>query len=271
MGQGEQRLRFAYSTINWGATCDIPRAFAEIREAGWGAVELFGHSLDHLGTPGGLAEALGDLRVATLFAGIELPDTELQRVRLRNQIRFAAEAGAEAFGLVGGSRLRWRPPSDDDYAELAALCEDLAAFGDGLGVAVSYHPHAGCTIETSDEIAALMAHTRALRLCLDASHIALVGEEPLTVIDQWWDRLGYIHLKDWGHGKFRELGRGTLGIDFPAILRDLERREFGGWVVLEQSQSDESPLASARINAAYLTGLGYDLGQSEHDASEVHD
>ena len=257
MERGGQRLRFAYSTINWGATCDIPRALAEIRQAGWGAVELFGHSLDHLGTPRSLAEALGGLRVATLFAGIELPDTDIQRTKLRNHVRFAAEMGSEAFGLVGGGRLRWRPPTEEEYRELAALCEDLAAFGEELGVTVSYHPHVACTIETSDEIADLMARTRALRLCLDASHIALVGEDPLTVFDQWWDRLGYIHLKDWGSGKFREMGRGTLGIDFAGILRELERREFGGWVVLEQSQSDESPLESARINAAYLAGLGY--------------
>ena len=45
-----------------------------------------------------------------------------------------------------------------------------------------------------------------------------------TVIEHYWDRLGYIHLKDWGHGKFRELGQGTIGIDFAAILADLVER-----------------------------------------------
>jgi inosose dehydratase len=259
MDEGEHRLRFAYSTINWGATCDVPRALAEIRDAGWGAVELFGHSLDLLGTPRSLAEVLGGLTVATLFAGVELPDSDLQRRKLRNQLRFAAEVGAEAFGLVGGARLRWRPPADEEYAALAGLCEDLARHGEDLGVTVSYHPHVACTIETSDEIATLMDQTRALRLCLDASHIALVGEDPLAVIDAWWDRLGYIHLKDWGRGKFQELGRGSIGIDFAGTLAELQRRRFAGWVVLEQSQSDESPLASARINAAYLAGLGYDI------------
>ncbi|MBA2558070.1 MAG: TIM barrel protein [Chloroflexi bacterium] len=265
------RLRFAHSTINWGTTCDLPRALVEIRDAGWGAVELFGHSLDLLGTPRGLAESLGELVPATLFASIVLPGSDLQRTTLRNQIRFASEIGATAFGLVGGSRLRWRPPSDDEISELAALCEELAVYGAETGVAVSYHPHVGCTIETSDEIAALMARTRALGLCLDASHIALVDEDPLDVLAAWWDRLGYIHLKDWGRGKFAELGRGTLGIDFPGILAELERREFAGWVVLEQSQSDVSPLESARINADYLRGLGYDIGdvQATADRSQA--
>ncbi len=260
MSQADFHLRFAYSTINWGATCDIAAALAEISEAGWSAVELFGHSLDLLGTPSSLAEDLKGLEPATLFAGIDIPDSPHQRLKLRNQIRFASEIGAEAFGLVGGTRLRWRPPAVEEYAALAALCEDLALFGETLGVTVSYHPHVACTIETSREIDVLMRQTQHLKLCLDASHIALVGEDPLTVLDTWWDRLGYIHLKDWGRGKFAELGRGTIDIDFPGILSELSRRKFGGWTVLEQSQSDVSPLESARINAAYLKGLGYEIG-----------
>jgi len=251
------RLRFAYSTINWGATCDIHQALADIRAAGWSAVELFGHSLDQLGTPTNLIETLDGSTVATLFAGVELPDSALQRTKLRNQVRFASEVGAEAFGLVGGGRLRWRPPTTGEYLELANLCEELAVYGVSLGVAVSYHPHVACTIETSEEIDILMRHSTQLRLCLDASHIALVGEDPLEVIDTWWDRLGYIHLKDWRLGKFAELGRGTIGIDFAKILNELAHRQFAGWIVLEQSQSDVSPLQSARINAAYLHALGY--------------
>jgi inosose dehydratase len=253
-------LRFAYSTINWGAACDIPAALNEIRETGWGAVELFGHTLDQLGTPGSLKRHLGSLTVATLFSGLDLPVTGEQRKVQRNRIEFAAEIGATDYGLVGGARLRYRPPTQAEYSELANFCEQLAGFGRELGVTVSYHPHVGCTIETSDEIDLLLGQTEALRLCLDASHIALVDEDPLTVIDRYWNRLGYIHLKDWGRGKFQELGRGSINIDFPRILSHLADRSFNCWVVLEQSQSDDSPCESARINADYLRGLGYDIG-----------
>jgi inosose dehydratase len=253
-------LRFAYSTINWGAACDIPAALDDIRATGWGAVELFGHSLDQLGTPSGLKRHLQLLIPATLFSGIELPVTDEQRKVQRNRIAFAAEIGAGDYGLVGGARLRFRPPSPAEYAELAKFCEELAVFGASLGVAVSYHPHVACTIETSEEIDLLVEQTSTLRLCLDASHIALVDEDPLTVLDHYWERLGYVHLKDWGRGKFQELGRGTIGIDFPRILGHLVERRFAGWVVLEQSQSDVSPRESARINADYLQGLGYAIG-----------
>jgi inosose dehydratase len=250
-------LKFAYSTINWSANCDLPKALEEIRSTGWNAVELFGHSLDQMGTPASIRRSLGSLEVATVFAGIDLPVTNDQRTIQKHRIEFTAEVGGSIYGLVGGGRLRYRPPSAAEYSELAAFCEELAEFGAGLGVTVCYHPHVACTIETSAEIDMLMALSKMLKLCLDASHIALVDEDPITVLNSYWDRLGYVHLKDWGRGKFQELGRGTIGIDFPAILNHLIERKYDGWVVLEQSQSDIAPVESARINAEYLRGHGY--------------
>lgn len=252
-------MRFAYSTINWGPEADLPAAFAEIRQAGWQAVELFGHSLDWLGPPSRVAAMLDGMAVATLFASVELPGSERQITIHQRRIDWAAEIGAEDYGLVGGTRLRWRPPSAEEYQDLSTLCEQLAEYGASRGVRVSYHPHTACTIETSEEIERLLTGTRHLQLCLDASHIALVGEDPLDVLERYWERTGYVHLKDWTHGKFVELGRGSLGIDFPAILRRLNERNFNGWIVVEQSRSDVSPVESAHINARYLHDLGYTI------------
>jgi len=252
-------LRFAYSTINWGDTCDLPAALAEIRQAGWGAVELFGHTLDWLGSREELRAGLGDMAAATLFGRVEVPTSARQLTIHKHRIDYAAALGARAYGLVGGGRLCWRPPVAEEYADLARFCEELAEYGAARDVVVAYHPHVDCTVETEDEIDQLLEHTSALRLCLDASHIALVGENPVAHLRKYRERIGYVHLKDWARGKFVELGRGTIGIDFPAILRELEDQGFGGWIVIEQSPSVVSPLHSARLNAEYLRGLGYRL------------
>ena len=251
-------LRFAYSTINWGTTPDLSKTFSEIRQAGWSAVELFWHALDWLGPAEWLKEQLDGLTVATFFGVFRLPADAFQFTKMKNEIAYAAQLGAVHYGLIGGDRLRWRPPSDEEYDELARFCEGLAVFGGKLGVDVAYHPHVACTIETEAEIERLMNSTKALSLCLDASHIALVGEDPLAHIAKYRDRTSYIHLKDWARGKFVEMGEGTLSIDFAAILRDLDSAGFPGWVVVEQSRSDVSPLRSAEVNAAYLQSLGYD-------------
>lgn len=260
MSAAPHRLRFAYSTINWGETCDLAAASREIAGAGWSAVELFNHSLDWLGPAARVREALGTVGAATLFGVVSVPTDAVQLGKLKNHVALAAELGVEAIGLVGGNRLRQRPPSVPEIRDLARFCEELAVFAAARGVTVAYHPHVACTIETQAEIDALLEQTETLTLCLDASHIALVGEDPVAHLRQYRARTGYIHLKDWARGAFTEMGRGTLGIDFGAILRELEAQRFDGWVVVEQSRSDVSPAESARVNAAFLRTLGYDPG-----------
>ena len=252
-------LRFAYSTINWGETPDMAAAFAEIRDAGWHAVELFNHSLDWLGSPERAREALGGIQVATGFGTVGIPNdptaTEIQKRRIEH----AAALGAENYGLVGGARLRQRPPSEAEEVDLAEVCEELAVHGAALGVAVAYHPRTACTVETAAEIDRLLARTQVLTLCLDASHIALVDEDPVAHLRTYRDRTSYVHLKDWARGAFIELGRGTIGIDTLSFLQELEGQSFPGWVVVEQSRSEVSPAQSAKVNADYVRGLGYEL------------
>lgn len=252
-------LRFAYSTINWSTKPDLAAAFKDIRKAGWGALELFDHSLDWLGTPDYLRKLLGDLQVATFFGGVEVPVSAEQLTIHKRRMDYAALFGAEMYGLVGGSRLRMRPPTAEDYKNLAQACEELAKYGADKGIGLAYHPHVGCTIETEAEIDILLNETKKTLLCLDASHIGLVGEDPVAHLRKYKTRTGYIHLKDWAAGKFVEMGQGSIGLDFPAILGELEGQRFKGWVVIEQSRSDVSPAESARVNAKYLRGLKYAL------------
>jgi inosose dehydratase len=163
------------------------------------------------------------------------------------------------YGLVGGGRARMRPPTAEEYRQLARACEELAEYGAGIGLGLAYHPHVACTIETEDEIDILLNETKTMQLCLDASHIGLVGEDPIAHLRKYRERTGYIHLKDWTAGKFVEMGQGTIGLDFAAILGELKAQGFGGWVVIEQSRSDGPPAAAAQTNAAYVRGLGYSL------------
>jgi inosose dehydratase len=252
-------LRFAYSTINWGTKPDLATTFKEIHDVGWQAVELFDHSLDWLGTPDHLSRALDGLKVATFFGGVEVPVSADSLTIHKRRIDYAALFGAEMYGMVGGSRLRTRPPNKDEYKNLASACEELAKYGADKGVGLAYHPHVGCTIETEAEIDILLNQTKKTLLCLDASHIGLVGEDPMAHLRKYASRTGYIHLKDWAAGKFVEMGRGTLNLDFNAILAELESQKFKGWIVIEQSTSDVSPPESARINAKYLRDANYSL------------
>ena len=235
-------------------------AFGEIADAGWRAVELFCHPLDWLGPHPRTKEQLREagLAAATSFGTVALPTDERQLETLKRQVEYSALLGAEAFGLVGGARLRQHKPTLTEYADLARFCERLADHGAALGLAVGYHPHTACTVENETEIEHLLDQTKTLALCLDASHIALVGEDPVAHLRKYRSRTSYVHLKDWARGAFTEMGHGTIGIDFAAVLRELEEQRFPGWVVVEQSRSEVSPADSARTNARFLRSIGYD-------------
>ena len=151
---------------------------------------------------------MGGLQPATFFGGVELPITTEQLTIHQRRMDYAALFGAEMYGLVGGGRLRTRPPIAAEYDNLADACEELAVYGAGLGIGLAYHPHVGCTIETENEIDLLLNETQQTLLCLDASHIGLVGEDPIAHLRKYRERTGYIHLKDWAAGKFVEMGRG---------------------------------------------------------------
>jgi inosose dehydratase len=261
--QKKHTLRFAYSTINWGTKPNLKAAFKDIHKAGWQAVELFDHSLDWLGTPDYLKGVIGGLKAATFFGGVEVPVSTDQLTIHKRRMDYAALFGAEMYGLVGGGRLRQRPPNTDEFKNLASACEELAQYGTDKGIGLAYHPHVGCTIETEAEIDILLNETRKTLLCLDASHIGLVGEDPVAHLRKYCSRTGYIHLKDWAAGKFVEMGQGTIGLDFAAILAELEAQKFTSWVVVEQSRSDVSPSESARVNAKYLRDLKYSLALPE--------
>lgn len=256
---GLHPLRFAYSTINWGTKPHLVTMLDEIRQAGWTALELFDHSLDWLGPPDSLSALLGDFQVATFFGGLEVPVDRNQLAIHKRRMDYAALFGTQMYGLVGGGRLRWRPPNEAEYADLASACEELAEYGAGKGIVIAYHPHTGCTIETEAEIDILLNQTQRTMLCLDVSHIALVDEDSVAHLRKYRDRIGYIHMKDWKGGKFVEIGQGSIGLDFPAIFAELEAQRYNGWVVIEQSRSDVSPLESARANANYLKNLNYSL------------
>ena len=254
-------FRFGYSTIHWPGTTEQQTIFAEMREAGWSAVELFGHSVEWLGAPEDLRAALAGLTVATSFGSIAVPVEPAQLERHKQNIDYAAGLGAAAYGLVGGSRPKDRTPTAEEYSNLATACEELAVYAADKDMLIGYHPHTNCTIETESETDILLNQSPHVRLCLDPSHIAQVGEDPLAQLRKYRDRVGYVHLKDWGDGKFQELGRGDLGIDFAAILDELEAWGYDGWVIVEQSRSrtDVAALDSARINADFLRNLGYTL------------
>jgi inosose dehydratase len=145
------------------------------------------------------------------------------------------------------------------------------------GIMTVFHHHCAGYVETPSEVDYLLTHTEPdlLGLCLDTGHFAFGGGDPLAALQRYGDRVRHVHFKDCSQtvartsreeqldyfeslrrGIFCELGKGN--VDFSAILRHLEERNYQGWVVVEQDvlPGMGSPLENARRNRAYLRSIG---------------
>ena len=100
---------------------------------------------------------------------------------------------------------------------------------------------------------------------------ASVKADPVAALKQYGDRVWHVHFKDCQpsltQGRtfyeavdkqlFCEMGKGV--VDFKAMLAELDRRHYEGWIVVEQDilpGANADPKASAARNRAYVRTLG---------------
>ena len=150
---------------------------------------------------------------------------------------------------------------------------------DETGLRTVFHQHIGTLVETADETRRLLDIDRSLRPRAVSRHRPLdvrhgrgsggrgrrVPREDLARPSQGlrhrlWS--GPRAQNEWdgptsvGHGVFCELGKG--GVDFPGVLRALDRIGYTGWMVVEQDvlPGMGTPRESARRNREYLRSIG---------------
>lgn len=145
------------------------------------------------------------------------------------------------------------------------------------GLRTVFHHHCAGYVETPEEIDQLMALTdpSLVGLVLDMGHCQFGGGDPLATLKKHKARIWHIHFKDchpeiaeksktegWdyfqsvGNGVFCELGKG--GVDFPAIVEELNKLHYSGWIVVEQDvlPGMGNPKVCAQRNRDYIKSLG---------------
>jgi inosose dehydratase len=150
---------------------------------------------------------------------------------------------------------------------------------DEFGVRVVIHPHAGGYIEFVDEIERIAKDipTDLAGFCIDTGHSYYSGMDPLEVLDRYWDRIDYIHFKDidrvvfdrvmasrirffeaCADGVMCPIGRGV--IDYPAIRAFLARKNYCGFIAVEQERDPRNSggsLHDVKQSRDYLASVGF--------------
>ena len=167
-------------------------------------------------------------------------------------------------------------------AEWDRFCDGLNKLGRVArerGFKLCFHHHMGTVVQTSEETDRMMANTdpEAVFLCYDTGHFTFAGEDPLTMLKKYVDRVGHVHLKDmrlsvveearennWSfltavrNGAFTVPGDGD--VDFDPVFKVLDDAGYQGWLLVEAEQdpAKADPLEYAIKGRTYIrehTGL----------------
>jgi inosose dehydratase len=289
-----EHIRLAAAPVSWGVDFagapgnpPWPRVLDEIARAGYEWMEL--------GPAGYLPEEpsvlAAELRSRGLRACGSFVFQPLAERRRLAHVLAATRRACSAIAAAGGRHLvvidlvspeRARTAGRSDAARRLALPE-WDALLDGIravcavarveyGLSPVLHPHAGSHVEFADEVERLLAAVppAVAGLCLDTGHCAYAGIDPVALYERHADRVRHLHLKDldpgvdrdrlgfWeavAGGVFCPLGSGC--VDFPALMRSLERHGFDGWATVEQDRVPGSgdPLDDVIAGRRFLEGV----------------
>ncbi len=155
-----------------------------------------------------------------------------------------------AFKLNLGRRPD-KPTTDEQLKIMANALSELGKRTADVGLRLAPHPHIWSPLERLHEVERVLELTdpELVYLTADTAHLTLGGIDPVRLIRRHYSRVAALHWKDTPakyHGRrgptpsrdehsrvnlYKNLGTG--GVDFPAILEILRKRNFQGWVTLD--------------------------------------
>ena len=180
-------------------------------------------------------------------------------------ITFLKEMGAKVVGISEqGHSIQGTDKSifddkyvmnDEEWDKLCTGVNKLGKIAKDMGIRLTFHHHMGTVVQTEAEIDRLMENTdpEVFGLLFDSGHLAYCGEDYMSVLNKYIDRIWHVHLKDIRpevvakvkaeHLSFLQgvrLGTFTVpgdgAIDFAPIFQVLADHDYEGYVLVEAEQ-----------------------------------
>jgi inosose dehydratase len=310
--EGEVSITITTAPCCWGVddvgNPNLPpweRVFDEAAAAGYRGLELgpYGYvPLDRERVAAALASRDLFIVAGTIFDDLVSPGNRENLLRQTNEI-CALTTGLPRPVPVEGQRypvpyltvMDWghderdyaaghseRAPrlSDEAWDGMVANIRAIAELARSrFGVRAVIHPHAGGHIEFADEVRRIAEDISpgVAGLCIDTGHSFYAGLDPARTLEDYAERIDYIHFKDIDAGVFERvmgerirffeacakgvmcpIGRGI--IDYKAIREVLTRVGYQGFITVEQERDPLSAggsLADVKASRDYLKSVGF--------------
>jgi sugar phosphate isomerase/epimerase len=189
------------------------------------------------------------------------PDREYRAIRREHTKRalyLAKELGATSMQTEPGGPLQpdqsRRAATDIFYDEIMP-CVEAA---EDLEVFLLIEPEPGLLIETFEQYLEFADRLDSpwVGLNFDIGHAYCVGQDPQHWIARMAPHTKHYHIEDIADTrKHAHLIPGRGAIDFPAVLREIIKSQYEGWITVELYPYIDNPDAAGREAKEYLEGL----------------
>ncbi|TCM45293.1 TIM barrel protein [Kribbella sp. VKM Ac-2568] len=234
------------------------RFLDEVAAAGYTRIELgpFGYLPTD---PSRLKEELDkrglEVTAGTIFEHLHRPDSWDSTWRdVSAAAELAAAMGARHLVVIPSM---WRGPNGEvveprlDHEAQARHGHQVTELGRRIaaeyGLKTQFHPHADGHVDSQETVERFLAETDGehVNLCLDTGHISYCGGDNLQLIQQYPERIGYVHLKQ---------------VD-PVVLAAVQEEGLGFDEAVKRGVMCEPPLGIPELGPVLdaLTGLDADL------------
>jgi inosose dehydratase len=265
-----RRLKPGITSINWGfRPDDAEPGIRDAAKLGFHGYEAFGDSLDPLEAKGGLARILKEynMPMPSGYLNINLHDPTVRKTQLENMARWGTilkgcGSNVVVMGPMGVNRstFDFKAAKTDIVTTLNEAGKVLA----DLGLTAAVHQHTRTSIETRDEVYAVMeaVDTRVMKFGPDVGQLQKGGSDPVKILKDFLPVVRTVHLKDYSGEQhwagYCPLGKGK--VDLSAVLDLLEKAEGMQYVMVELDMTRGAPMTPiecATTSKEYLQKLGY--------------
>ncbi|MBY8909176.1 myo-inosose-2 dehydratase [Salinicoccus roseus] len=167
-----------------------------------------------------------------------------------------SEQGYSIQGEMDKSLFENKPTLNaEEWKRFIEGLEKLGEIANEKNMKVVYHHHMGTVVQTSEEIDKIMNETDSSKVSLlyDTGHLVCSGEDPMYILENYFDRIAHVHFKDVRFDVREEVKKnhesfltgvkkgiftvpGDGQIDFEPIMNYLLKNEYKGWIVVEAEQ-----------------------------------
>ncbi len=260
-----RRLKIGHTGITWRGPQE---AIKDIASLGYDGFEPFGNVLEQWEAQGGMGRLLDEAKLPLIsaYCGTNLSDPAQRSAEIEKMVRWG-----KLIKKYGGTTVVIGPNGRGRNYDFAAVKQNIVttlnemckALADA-GVVGALHQHTGTTVETRDEVYAVMeaVDTKYVKFGPDIGQLQKGGSDPVKIVKDFLPVIAHVHLKDYDGGpywtNYCPLGRGK--VDIRAVLDLLETQQDLKIAMVELDSGGRpplTPLEAATMSKLYLKTQGY--------------